>query len=99
MLGAPRRGVASASPDGKIGLLTTTQYSFEEQATAVVIQLLDIETGNITESGFNASEVNEIVWLPGTETGVIYINGTNEDTPGGVTIWIGDVSSPSERYV
>jgi hypothetical protein len=98
MLGAPRRGVASSSPNGKIGLFTTTQYSFEDQANAAVIQLLDLETGNITDSGFNASEVNEILWLPGTETGVIYINGTNEEIPGGVTIWIGDVSSPEERY-
>jgi hypothetical protein len=97
MLGAPRRGVADSSPNGKFGLLTTTQYSFEEQSSTAMIQLLDLETGNITDSGFNASEINEIMWLPGTATGVIYINGTNEDVPGGVTIWIGDVSTSSTR--
>jgi hypothetical protein len=99
MISAPRRSVASPSPNGKLALLTTTQYSFEEEANSAMIQWLDLETGDITDTKFNASEINEIMWLPGTETGVIYINGTNEETPGGVTIWIGDVSSPSERYV
>jgi hypothetical protein len=61
--------------------------------------LLDVQTGEITESGFNATEINELVWLPGTETGIIYVNGTNEEVPGGVTLWIGDMLSPSERYV
>jgi hypothetical protein len=99
MISAPRRGVASPSPNGKIALLTTSQYSFEDQARSSVIQWLDLATGNITDTGFNASEINEIMWLPGSETGVIYINGTNEETPGGVTVWIGDVSSPAERCV
>jgi hypothetical protein len=97
MLGAPRRGPADSSPNGRFGLLTTTQYSFEEQSSTAVIQLLDLETGNITDSTFNASEINEIMWLPGTATGVIYITGTNEDVLGGVTIWIGDVSNASAR--
>lgn len=99
MLGAPRRSVATTNPhgSGKVALLTKSQYSFEEQSSTSSIQLLNVETGNITDSGFNASEVNEIIWLPGTDTGVIYINGTNEDVPGGVTLWIGDISDPSAR--
>ena len=97
MLSAPRRGVASPAPNGEIALLTTTQYSFEEQSTSVAWQVLDLKTGNISDSGLT-SDVNEVVWLPGTETGIIYINGTNEQVPGGVTIWIGDLKKPSERY-
>ncbi|PSN61701.1 hypothetical protein BS50DRAFT_578221 [Corynespora cassiicola Philippines] len=95
MLSAPRRGVASPAPNGEIALLTTTQYSFEEQSTSVAWQVLDLKTGNISDSGLT-SDVNEVVWLPGTETGIIYINGTNEQVPGGVTIWIGDLKKPSE---
>lgn len=60
---------------------------------------MNLETGEIKDSGLNTSEVNEAVWLPGTETGVLYINGTNEEVPGGVTLWIGDLSKPSERCV
>ncbi|KAJ4301372.1 Dipeptidyl-peptidase 5 [Kalmusia sp. IMI 367209] len=94
-LQAPRRGVPVPNPSGKVALFSYSQYSFEEQSTAHAWQLLDLETGKITDSGLNASEVNEAVWLPGTETGVLYINGTNEDVPGGVTLWIGDLSDPS----
>lgn len=80
-------------------MFSYSQYSFEEESTTRAWQLLDLKTGEIKDSGLNASEVNEAVWLPGTETGVLYINGTNEEVPGGVTLWIGDVSKPSERYV
>lgn len=99
MLQAPRRGVPVPNPSGKVALFSHSQYSFEEQSRTTAWKLLDLETGNITDSGLNASEVNEAVWLPGTETGVLYINGTNEEVPGGVTLWIGDLSKPSERYV
>jgi hypothetical protein len=58
------------------------------------MNLIDLKSGEITESGLNASEINEVVWLPGTETGIIYINGTNEEIPGGVTLWVGDIKSP-----
>ncbi|KAF2679992.1 hypothetical protein K458DRAFT_407577 [Lentithecium fluviatile CBS 122367] len=95
LLSLPRRGVASPSPNGKISLVTTTQYSFEEQENSAVIQVLDLKTGNLTDSAFNASEINEIAWLPGSETGIIYINGTNEEILGGVTIWIGDAANAS----
>ncbi|KAF2688153.1 alpha/beta-hydrolase [Lentithecium fluviatile CBS 122367] len=96
MLSLPRRDVARPNPNGKIALVTTTQYSFEDHANSAVIQVLDLETGNLTDSAFNASEINEIAWLPGSETGIIYINGTNEEIPGGVTIWISDASNASE---
>ena len=56
--------------------------------------MIDLKTGEISDSGWNSSEVNEYVWLPGTETGILYINGTGEN-PGGVSLWIGDVKSPN----
>jgi hypothetical protein len=59
------------------------------------MNLIDLTTGAITESGLNASEINEVAWIPGSETGIIYINGTNEEIPGGVTIWVGDIKTPS----
>jgi dipeptidyl aminopeptidase/acylaminoacyl peptidase len=57
--------------------------------------LIDLKSGEIKDAGLNTSEINELVWLPGTDTGYIYINGTNEETPGGVTLWIGDLKTPS----
>lgn len=97
LLQAPRRGAPVPNPSGKVALFSYSQYSFEEESSTHAWQLLDLGTGEITDSGLNASEVNEAVWIPGTETGVLYINGTNEDVPGGVTLWIGDTAKPSER--
>jgi hypothetical protein len=83
---------------GDIALFSKSQYSYEEQSSSSVFELLDLKTGEIKDSGLNASEINEVVWLPGTDTGIIYINGTNEEVPGGVTLWIGDIAKPSQRY-
>lgn len=87
------------NPSGKVALFSYSQYSFEEQSTTRAWQLLNLETGEITDSGLNSSDVSEAVWIPGTETGVLYINGTNEEVPGGVTLWIGDIAKPSEKYL
>lgn len=95
MLSAPRRGVASPNPSGDLAVFSYSKYSFEEGSNAHAWHLLDLKSGNISDTGINASEVSEIVWLPGSETGIIYINGTNEDVPGGVTLWVGDIKSPS----
>ncbi|KAF1937726.1 alpha/beta-hydrolase [Clathrospora elynae] len=96
LLSTVRRTAADPSPDGSVALFSYSQYSFEEHASAGSgMNLIDLKTGDITDSGLNASEINEVVWLPGTETGIIYINGTNEEIPGGVTLWIGDIKSPN----
>lgn len=95
MLEAPRRGVADANPSGTLALLSYSKYSFDEQEQTAAWHLLDLQTGNITDTGFNASEVEEAVWIPGSETGILYINSTNEEVPGGVTLWIGDITKPS----
>jgi hypothetical protein len=99
LLQAPRRGAPVPNPTGKIALFSYSKYSFEEESTTHAWQLLNLESGEISDSGLNASEVNEAVWLPGTETGVLYINGTNEEVPGGVTLWVGDIAKPAERYL
>jgi hypothetical protein len=98
MLTAPTRGVASPNPKGTVALFTKSQYSFEEESSSTTWQLIDLKTGEISDAGLNASEVNEVAWIPDTNTGIVYINGTNEEIPGGVTLWVGDIANPSERY-
>jgi hypothetical protein len=97
MLEAPRRSTASTNPSGDIALFSVSAYSFKNETRKASWQLLDVKTGEITESGLS-TDAGEVVWIPGTETGIIYINGTNEDIPSGVTIWIGDILDPSARY-
>ncbi|CAO2654966.1 Nn.00g116990.m01.CDS01 [Neocucurbitaria sp. VM-36] len=95
LLSTVRRGAADPSPDGSVALFSYSQYSFEEESSSAGLNLIDLKTGEISDSGLNSSEINEVVWLPGTETGIIYINGTNGGIPGGVTLWIGDIKSPN----
>lgn len=94
LISAPRRGVATPNDAGDTALFSFSQYSFDKHASSSKLQLLDVNTGAIRDSGLNTSEINEVVWLPGSKSGIIYINGTNEEIPGGVTIWIGDISNP-----
>lgn len=94
LLSNPRRGAADPSPDGTFALFSKSQYSFEKHKSSSSIQIIDLKTGAISESGWNSSEVNEYAWLPGTGSGIVYINGTGE-IPGGVSVWIGDVKSPN----
>lgn len=94
LLSAPRRGAADPSPDGSIALFSSSQYSFDKQSSARAINMIDLKTGKISKTGWKPSEISEYQWLPGTKTGIIYINGTGE-IPGGVSMWIGDVMSPN----
>jgi dipeptidyl aminopeptidase/acylaminoacyl peptidase len=95
MLSNPRRSAADPSPDGTFALFSVSQYSFEKhKSLGSEFQLIDLKTGKISPSGWNTSEINEYAWLPGTGSGILYINGTGE-TEGGVSLWIGDVKSPN----
>ncbi|KAF2729760.1 hypothetical protein EJ04DRAFT_501815 [Polyplosphaeria fusca] len=95
MLGAPSRGVLNPNPSGELAYFLKSQYSFEEQEPTRSWNLLNVKTGDITKTSLNTTEASEIVWIPGSDTGIIYLNGTNEDTPGGVTLWMGDALDSS----
>ncbi|KAF2750345.1 hypothetical protein M011DRAFT_492573 [Sporormia fimetaria CBS 119925] len=97
VLGSPQRSPASPNPSGNIALFTVSQYSFEEESSTSAWQLLDVKTGEISNVSLSTSEVSEILWIPGTETGILYVNATNEEVPGGVTLWMGDLMKPEEN--
>ena len=57
-----------------------------------------LSTGEVTELPFS-DEVSEIVWVGPTNTSVLYINGTNEEIPGGITLYTADLAnSPIKPY-
>ncbi|KAI1260936.1 dipeptidyl-peptidase-like protein V precursor [Xylariaceae sp. FL1019] len=91
MLGAPRRSAALVNPSGKLALFSSVSYDWTEQAASTTWQLMDVKTGSITEAPFD-SAVSEVVWVGPTDTSILYINGTNDDIPGGVTLYIADIS-------
>jgi dipeptidyl aminopeptidase/acylaminoacyl peptidase len=91
MLSAPRYSTASANPSGEWAVYTSTNYSFAEGASSTTWKLLNINTGDISDLPFD-SDVSEIVWVGSTNTSVLYLNGTNDDVPGGVTLWTTDLA-------
>jgi hypothetical protein len=72
-------------------LFSTSQYSFDTHTVSSWWSLLDLETGKVTQLT-NDSNVSELTWLGSTESGLLYINGTNAEIPGGVEVWVSDTS-------
>jgi len=98
MLSAPRYSTASANPSGEWAVYTSTNYSFADHEASTTWKLLNINTGDISDLPFS-SDVSEMVWVGSTNTSVLYINGTNDDVPGGVTLWTTDLAeSPIVGY-
>lgn len=51
---------------------------------------MDVHSGKISDAPFDSS-VSEVVWIGETDTSILYINGTNDNVPGGVTLYTADV--------
>ncbi|KAB8349463.1 hypothetical protein FH972_023490 [Carpinus fangiana] len=75
-------------------IFSATSYSFSDHKSNTTWNLLDLTSGNIKVLPFNGSEVSEIIWLGNTPSSVLYLNATNKDIPGGVTLWSSDVLNP-----
>lgn len=75
-------------------MFSSAKYNWTAQKTSTTWQLLHVTSGNVTEAPFD-SEVSEVVWLGSTNTSILYINGTNEEVPGGVTLYTADIGEES----
>lgn len=42
---------------------------------------------------FNGSDISEMVWIGPTDTSVIYVNGTNAEEDGGISLYAADVTA------
>lgn len=96
-LEVPQRGVVIPNPSGGLAIISRAQSSFETQKTYSGWELLNLGTGKIRDQGFSFFEQNEIVWLLGSDTGIIYLKYSKPDVVGGVALWMGDVANLSER--
>lgn len=70
-------------------------YDFRGQFELGPSKVVDLKFGEFRDSGLCISEVNEATWIPGIDSGIIYINDTDEEVPGVVTLWTGDINEPS----
>lgn len=79
-------------------MFSTSEYSWDTHATSSWWSLLDLKTGKVTQLT-NDSNVSELVWSGTSDSGLLYINGTNAEIPGGVEIWVSDTSSFAKSWV
>ncbi|KAJ4299955.1 Dipeptidyl-peptidase 5 [Kalmusia sp. IMI 367209] len=78
--------------DEELALFTSTSYNWTAGKSSTKWYFLDIKSGDVTEAPIDSS-VSEVVWIGATNTSVLYINGTNDDIPGGVTLYTADLGA------
>ena len=94
MISAPRYSAASPNPSGEWAVYTSSNYSFEEHESTTTWKLINLVSGEITDLPWGG-DVSEAAWVGPTNTSVLYINGTNDDVPGGVTLYTTDLADAS----
>jgi hypothetical protein len=57
-----------------------------------VWNLLNLQSGEISLL-FNGSDISELVWVGPTNTSVLYVNGTNEEEDGGISLYSAEVTA------
>ncbi|RYP00857.1 hypothetical protein DL764_006380 [Monosporascus ibericus] len=92
MLSANRYGAAVPNPSGEFALFTVQNYSFETQETTAVWKRLDLRTGDISV-WYEGSDISEVVFVGPNPTSIIYVNGTNEEDNGGISLYSADALS------
>ena len=80
-------------------LFSETRYNWTSEEASTSWLFIDTATGNTTKAPFG-SEVSEVVWVGDTEDSILYVNTTNDEIPGGVTLYTADLGGDSfEPYV
>ncbi|KAL8993485.1 MAG: hypothetical protein Q9188_007320 [Gyalolechia gomerana] len=92
MLAAPRRGVALANPSGDFAIYTSTNYSFEDHEPTTVWEQLNLRSGDVF-SWSTDSNISEVVFVGPTNTSILYINATNEEGDGGISLYTADTTN------
>jgi hypothetical protein len=78
LLSAPRRSIASPSPDGTAALFTVSTYSFQSHKKSSEIRVLDISTGQ-TKVLSNDVGASEPTWL-GADNCILWLKGGGKGT-------------------
>ncbi|KAI4687248.1 uncharacterized protein J4E84_005620 [Alternaria hordeiaustralica] len=94
MLAAPRRSTGNLSPKGDRALFSETKFNWTSEKSSTSWYFIDTESGNITKAPFG-SDASEVVWVGDTADSILYLNATNEEIPGGVTLYTADLSGDS----
>lgn len=75
-----------------MALFTSTSYNWTAGKSSTKWMFLDVKSGDVREAPID-SDVSEVVWIGSTNTSVLYINGTNDEIEGGVTLYTADLGA------
>ncbi|KAI0012478.1 alpha/beta-hydrolase [Xylariaceae sp. FL0662B] len=92
MLAANRYGSAAPNPSGEFAIYTVSNYTFETGESSSQWNKLDLATGEISV-WYAGSDISEVVFVGPTNTSIIYINGTNAEGDGGISLYSADANS------
>ncbi|KAI1270490.1 dipeptidyl-peptidase V [Xylariaceae sp. FL1019] len=92
MLSANRYSDAQPNPSGDFAIFYASNYTFETQESAAWWNKLDLKTGEIS-LWTTDSDISEFVFVGDKPTSIIYINGTNEEGDGGISLYSADVDA------
>ena len=72
-------------------MYTSTNYSFDESEATTVWEQLDLNTGDISTWSTD-SNISEVVFVGPSDTSILYINATNEEGDGGISLYTADAT-------
>lgn len=75
-----------------MALFSSKQYSFDAHESSTSWHLMDLKNG-ATSLLTNDPNVSEMLWLGSNNSGLLYINATNAQIPGGVELWVADAAA------
>jgi dipeptidyl aminopeptidase/acylaminoacyl peptidase len=73
-------------------LFSETKYNWTTAKSTSTWYFLDTKTGNTTKAPFG-SAVSEVVWVGDSDDSILYLNSSNAQIPGGVTLYTADLSA------
>ncbi|KAK1762719.1 Alpha/Beta hydrolase protein [Phialemonium atrogriseum] len=92
LISANRYSAAVPNPSGDFAIFTVTNYSFSTSTHATAWKRLDLESGDVS-LWHAGSDISEVVFVGPTTTSLIYINSTNEEGDGGVSLYYADAAA------
>ncbi|KAL8900159.1 MAG: hypothetical protein Q9207_005823 [Kuettlingeria erythrocarpa] len=81
----------AASCCGDFAVYTSTNYSFEDQEATTVWEQLNLRSGDIS-IWTTDSNISEVVFVGPSDTSILYINATNEEGDGGISLYTADAA-------
>lgn len=75
-------------------MYTSTNYSFETQETTTVWEKLNLTTGDVSVWSTDTN-ISEVVFVGPNPTSILYVNATNEEGDGGVSMYTADANDLS----